>query len=100
MHLGEAKSRKAAKLRSFWAKRQSRHYFVHSLIGRAANDALSRVLALRISRLRGGNAIATPDDYGFVLTVSPSPGLRRGRVAEVAQPGQFRRGFARGPLAV
>jgi ATP-dependent Lhr-like helicase len=47
-----------------------RHYFFHSLIGRAANDALSRVVALRLSRLRGGNAVATPDDYGFVLTVA------------------------------
>ena len=47
-----------------------RHYFFHSLIGRSANDALSRVVALRLSRLRGGNAVATPDDYGFVLTVA------------------------------
>jgi ATP-dependent helicase Lhr and Lhr-like helicase len=48
----------------------ARHYFFHCLIGRAGNEALSRVLALRISRLRGGNAVATPDDYGFVLTVT------------------------------
>ncbi|MDB6150510.1 MAG: helicase [Chthoniobacter sp.] len=47
----------------------ARHYFFHSLIGRAANDALSRVLTFRLSKLRGGNAIATPHDYGFVLTV-------------------------------
>jgi len=46
------------------------HYFFHSLIGRAANDALARVLTIRLSRLRGGNAIATPHDYGFVLTVA------------------------------
>jgi ATP-dependent helicase Lhr and Lhr-like helicase len=49
----------------------SRHYFFHTLIGRAGNEALSRVVAQRLSRLRGGNAIATPDDYGFVLTVTP-----------------------------
>ncbi|HEY0550700.1 MAG TPA: DEAD/DEAH box helicase [Verrucomicrobiae bacterium] len=49
----------------------SRHYFFHTLVGRAANEALSRVVALRISRIRGGNAVATPDDYGFVLTVTP-----------------------------
>ncbi len=48
----------------------ARHYFFHCLVGRAANEALSRALALRISRLRGGNAVATPDDYGFVLTVT------------------------------
>ena len=47
------------------------HYFFHSLIGRAANDALARVITLRLSRLRGGNAVATPHDYGFVLTVAP-----------------------------
>jgi ATP-dependent helicase Lhr and Lhr-like helicase len=46
-----------------------RHYFFHSLIGRAANDALSRVVALRFSRAAGGNAMATPDDYGFTLSV-------------------------------
>jgi ATP-dependent Lhr-like helicase len=51
--------------------RGQRHYFFHCLVGRAANEALSRVLALRLSRLRGGNAVATPDDYGFVLTVRP-----------------------------
>jgi ATP-dependent Lhr-like helicase len=48
------------------------HYFFHSLIGRAANDALARVVTLRLSRLRGGNAVATPHDYGFVLTVAPA----------------------------
>jgi ATP-dependent Lhr-like helicase len=49
----------------------SRHYFFHTLVGRGANEALSRVVAQRLSRLRGGNAVATPDDYGFVLTVTP-----------------------------
>ena len=53
------------------------HYFFHSLIGRAANDALARVVTLRLSQLRGGNAVATPHDYGFVLTVAPTQ-----RVAE------------------
>ncbi|HTG44622.1 MAG TPA: helicase, partial [Verrucomicrobiae bacterium] len=56
---------------STFPPRGQRHYFFHCLIGRAGNEALSRVLALRLSRLRGGNAIATPDDYGFVLTVRP-----------------------------
>lgn len=54
---------------------QTRHYFFHSVIGRAANDALSRVVALRLSRLKGGNAIASPDDYGFVLTVADSQSI-------------------------
>jgi ATP-dependent Lhr-like helicase len=45
-------------------------------MGRAANEALSRVVALRLSRLQGGNAIATPDDYGFVLTVGEAQAIR------------------------
>jgi len=49
----------------------ARHYFFHCLIGRAGNEALSRVVAQRLSRIRGGNAVATADDYGFVLTVTP-----------------------------
>ena len=46
------------------------HYFFHSLIGRAANDALSRVVGLRAGRLKGGNPVAAADDYGFVLTMA------------------------------
>ena len=57
------------------------HYFFHSLIGRASNDALARIVAARLSRLRGGNAVATPHDYGFVLTVE-----RRQRFTEAEIP--------------
>ena len=45
------------------------HYFFHSLIGRAANDALSRIVAQRIQKKLGGNALVTLDDYGFLLTL-------------------------------
>ncbi|HZZ20683.1 MAG TPA: DEAD/DEAH box helicase, partial [Opitutaceae bacterium] len=45
------------------------HYFFHSLIGRAANDALSRIIAERIKDTKGGNALTTIDDYGFLLTL-------------------------------
>jgi ATP-dependent Lhr-like helicase len=45
------------------------HYFFHSLIGRSANDALSRIIAQRIQRTLGGNALVTLDDYGFLLTL-------------------------------
>jgi ATP-dependent Lhr-like helicase len=45
------------------------HYFFHSLIGRSANDALSRIVALRVKDQIGGNALATIDDYGFLLTL-------------------------------
>ncbi len=57
------------------------HYFFHSLIGRSANDALSRIVALRVRERIGGNALATIDDYGFLLTLRhdqelPLAGLR------------------------
>jgi ATP-dependent helicase Lhr and Lhr-like helicase len=45
------------------------HYFFHVLIGRSANDALSRIVALRVRDRIGGNALVTIDDYGFLLTL-------------------------------
>jgi ATP-dependent Lhr-like helicase len=47
------------------------HYFFHSLIGRSANDALSRIVAWRVRKRIGGNALVTIDDYGFLLTLRP-----------------------------
>lgn len=67
----------------------SRHYFFHSLVGRAANDALSRVVGLRVGRLRGGNAIVTADDYGFVLTVTDDQRLGSDDLAGLLRPGGF-----------
>ena len=77
-----------------------RHYFFHSLIGRAANDALTRVLAVRLNKLRGGggNALATPHDYGFVLTVGEHQGFTAGDLPELLAPdgflGEFERALA------
>lgn len=45
------------------------NYFFHSLIGRSANDALSRIVAYRLKERLGGNALVTIDDYGFLLTL-------------------------------
>jgi ATP-dependent Lhr-like helicase len=45
------------------------HYFFHALIGRSANDALSRIVAWRVKNRSGGNALVTIDDYGFLLTL-------------------------------
>ncbi len=45
------------------------HFFFHSLIGRSANDALSRIISHRLNEAVGGNALVTIDDYGFLLTV-------------------------------
>lgn len=44
-------------------------FFFHTLIGRAANDALSRIIAYRVQEAVGGNALVTIDDYGFLLTL-------------------------------
>ena len=53
------------------AQRGLVHYFFHSLIGRSANDALSRIIAQRVHETKGGNALTTIDDYGFLLTMKP-----------------------------
>ena len=45
------------------------HFYFHSLVGRAANDALSRIISHRLHEAVGGNALVTIDDYGFLLTV-------------------------------
>ena len=68
--VGESPKKRIQQARQRFTQ-SSRHYFFHTLVGRAPNEALSRVVAQRLSRLRGGNAVATPDDYGFVLTVTP-----------------------------
>jgi ATP-dependent Lhr-like helicase len=51
------------------------HYFFHGLIGRPANDALSRIVARRVAALVGGNALVSTDDYGFLLTLRRSQEL-------------------------
>jgi ATP-dependent Lhr-like helicase len=67
----------------------ARHYFFHAVIGRTANDAIARVLTARLSRRRGGNAIATPHDYGFVLTVAPSQYFTADELPELLSPEGF-----------
>ena len=68
---------------------RSIHYFFHSLIGRAANDALSRVLTARLSRIRSGNAVATPHDYGFVLTVEARQRFTEDELRSLLHPERF-----------
>lgn len=81
---------------SLRAAHPARHYFFHSLIGRAANDALSRVVAIRLGRLRGGNAVATPDDYGFVLTVGTEQWLTSEDLPRLLDPTGFEGDLAEG----
>jgi ATP-dependent Lhr-like helicase len=87
--LSSTENKPAQQARNRWAARAARHYFFHCLIGRAANDALARVLALRLSRLRGGNAVATPDDYGFVLTVTAAQVFTADELPALLSPEKF-----------
>src|SRR3954451_16611625 len=86
--VGEGKKKRVQMARQRF-QAASRHYFFHTLVGRAANDALSRVVALRLSRLRGGNAVATPDDYGFVLTVTPTQAFTREEIPALLSSEKF-----------
>ena len=80
-----------------YAEGNIRHHFFHSLIGRSANDALSRIMAWRVKQRKGGNALVTIDDYGFLMSLRDfqampmeewrelfSPEKRRGRLARGA----------------
>jgi ATP-dependent Lhr-like helicase len=66
-----------------------RHYAFHALIGRAGNDALSRVVARRLNRLRGGSAVATADDYGFLLTVAATQSIDPSELLVLLAPEGF-----------
>ena len=62
------------------------HFFFHTLIGRSANDALSRIVAHRVKEAVGGNAMVTIDDYGFLLTLRSFQDLELGAWRELFQP--------------
>jgi ATP-dependent helicase Lhr and Lhr-like helicase len=87
--IGEQRDPKKARTQQRWLAQPARHYFFHTLIGRAGCEALSRVVALRLSRLRGGNAVATPDDYGFVLTVTPQQVFGTSDLSQIMSPENF-----------
>jgi ATP-dependent Lhr-like helicase len=53
------------------------HFFFHTLIGRAANDALSRIVSHRLKKKVGGNTLVTIDDYGFMLSVKDFQDLEK-----------------------
>jgi ATP-dependent helicase Lhr and Lhr-like helicase len=71
------------------AEPRRRHYFFHSLIGRAANDALSRVVGLRAGRHGIGNPVATADDYGFVLTIGANHQFSAADLTSFLDPAGF-----------
>ena len=59
------------------------HYFFLALIGRSANDALSRIVAQRVQETKGGNALATIDDYGFLLSLRSFQVMTREELAHL-----------------
>ena len=62
------------------------HFFFHSLIGRSANDALSRIISHRLKQSVGGNTLATIDDYGFLLSVKEFQDLELDQWKELFVP--------------
>jgi ATP-dependent Lhr-like helicase len=69
-----------------YAEGPVRHVFFHALIGRSANDALSRILAWRIKQRRGGNALATIDDYGILLSLRDFQAMNLEELQELFSP--------------
>lgn len=63
------------------------HFFFHSLIGRSANDALSRIISHRLKEAVGGNTMVTIDDYGFMLTLKSFQDLELDAWRELFQKG-------------
>lgn len=55
------------------------HFFFHALIGRSANDALSRIVSQRVRDTVGGNTLVTIDDYGFLLSLREFQDMDRER---------------------
>jgi ATP-dependent Lhr-like helicase len=66
------------------------HYFFHGLIGRPANDALSRIVARRVAALAGGNALVSTDD------LAPVSGVIARTMARLFRTGAGRGRFAPG----
>lgn len=66
------------------------HWIFHTVAGRPVNDATGRLIAHRIARETGRNAMLTADDYGILLTVPSSALLDEKRVREWLAPESFR----------
>ncbi len=64
------------------------HFFFHSLIGRSANDALSRIISHRVKETIGGNTLVTIDDYGFLLSLQRFQEMDLEKWREVFYPGK------------
>lgn len=66
-------------------KEKTWEYFFHTLIGRRANDALSRAFAYAISRWKGCNVGIAINDNGFLLRVPKEARLSEVEIRELFQ---------------
>ncbi|WP_297510928.1 DEAD/DEAH box helicase [Thermococcus sp.] len=64
-------------------KEETWEYFFHTLIGRRANDALSRAFAYAISRWKGCNVGVAINDNGFLLRVPKEARLSEDEIKEL-----------------
>ncbi|WP_297465535.1 ATP-dependent helicase, partial [Thermococcus sp.] len=64
-------------------KEKTWEYFFHTLIGRRANDALSRAFAYAISRWKGCNVGIAINDNGFLLRVPKEARLSEDEIREL-----------------
>ena len=60
-------------------------YFFHTLIGRRANDALSRAFAYLVSKKKGCNVGIAINDNGFALLLPPDKELGEEEIRELFQ---------------
>ncbi len=64
-------------------KKETWEYFYHTLIGRRANDALSRAFAYAISRWKGCNVGIAINDNGFLMRVPKEAKLSEVEIREL-----------------
>lgn len=66
-------------------KENTYEYFFHTLIGRRANDALSRAFAYAVGRRKGVNVGIALNDNGFLLRVPKEARLSEAEIRELFQ---------------
>ncbi|NJD99440.1 ATP-dependent helicase [Thermococcus sp. LS1] len=65
-------------------------YFFHTLIGRRANDALSRAFAYMVSQWKNCNVGIAINDNGFALLLPPEKRLDEGEIRALFEIGDLR----------
>ncbi|WP_048150055.1 ATP-dependent helicase [Palaeococcus ferrophilus] len=71
-------------------KENAYEYFFHTLIGRRANDALSRAFAYAVGRWKGVNVGVAINDNGFLLRVPKEARLSEAEIGDLFEIEDFR----------